>query len=71
MNGAKLRWQVMFPRAQYWVQSCLISSATIWIRGSSASSVGLQTTPSWVRVLEGRKSLWKALHVLDVWAEVQ
>jgi len=43
--------QVMFPRAQYWAQLCLISLSMILTRGLSAPSVSLQMTPSWAAVL--------------------
>jgi len=42
--------QEVFPRAQFWVWSCLTSSAMIWMRGLSAPSVSLQMTPSWAGV---------------------
>ncbi|GAB0203730.1 mitochondrial enolase superfamily member 1 [Grus japonensis] len=40
-----------------------------WTRGSSAPSVSLQRTPSWVGVLEGKKALRTDLNGLDRWAE--
>jgi len=43
--------RVVFPRAQYWGQFCLISLSMIWMRGLSAPSVSLQMTLSWVGVL--------------------
>ncbi|PKU42894.1 rna-directed dna polymerase from mobile element jockey-like [Limosa lapponica baueri] len=52
VNGAKSSWsQVVFPRAQYWGQFCLISLLMTWTGGSSAPPVSLQTTPSWVGML--------------------
>ncbi|PKU43466.1 hypothetical protein llap_6242 [Limosa lapponica baueri] len=41
----------MFPRARYCGQFNLVSLSMIWMRGSSAPSVNLQTTPRWARVL--------------------
>lgn len=39
------------PKAQYWVQSFLIPSAMVWMRGLSTSSVRLWTTLHWVGAL--------------------
>lgn len=67
MNGAKLSWQVGFPRALYWVQSWLISSTTIWTTGIKCILSKFADNSQ----LGGSagKALWKALHMLDVWAE--
>ena len=42
---------MVFPRAKYWGQFCLISLSMIWMKGPSAASVNFQTTPNWVGVL--------------------
>ena len=34
------------PKAQYWGQSCLMSSLVVWMRGLSVPSVSLQTALS-------------------------
>ena len=51
LNPAGGRSQVVFPRTQFWVQSCLTSLSMIWMRGWSVHSGSLQMTPSWVGVL--------------------
>jgi len=52
VNGVKSSWSsVVFPRSQFWGQSCLTSLATIWMRRLSAPSVSLQMTPNGMGVL--------------------
>ena len=51
LNAAGDQSQVLFPRAQYWGQLCLISLSMIWMRGLSDLSVSLQMTPRWAGVL--------------------
>ena len=72
LSPAGGRLQVVFPRAQFWVRSCLTSSSMLWMRGLSAPSVSLQMTPSWEAVsicLESRKTLQRDLGRLDRCAE--
>ncbi|KAK4830699.1 hypothetical protein QYF61_012868 [Mycteria americana] len=58
--------QAVFPRAEFWGQFCLTSLSMIWLRGSRAPSVSLQTTPSCAVVLI---CLRRDLDRLDRWAE--
>jgi len=50
LNPAGGQSQVVFLRAQFWVQPCLTSLSMIWMRGLSAPSVSLQMKPNWVGV---------------------
>lgn len=54
-NDVKCSWakgsQMGFSRAQFWGQSCLISSSALWRKESSASSVRSQEGPVCVGVL--------------------
>jgi len=59
---------VVFHRAQFWGQSCLIALSMIWMRGLSAPAVNMQMTPNWVGsvdLLKGRKALRMDLGRLD------
>jgi len=41
---------MVFPRARFWVRSCLTSLSMIWMRGLSTPSVSLWMTPNWAGV---------------------
>ena len=51
LNPAGNELQGVFFRDEYWDQPCLISLLMILMRGFSAHSASLQTTPSWEEVL--------------------
>ena len=51
LNAVGGRSRALSPKAQCWGRFCLISSLMILMRGLSALSVSLQTTPCWEGVL--------------------
>jgi len=62
---------MVYPRGQYWVQSCLTSSVVVWVMRSmsvpSASLLMTQNWEEWLIHLEGHAAIQRHLDRLDWW----
>jgi len=61
------QWLAVYPRDQYWVQSCLTSSLMISVLGQSVPAASLLMAQNWEEWLKGQRAVLPSRETSTAW----